>query len=156
MDLQAQPIDGSKRGEGGAKLQSENEPSAFGLPRKPSKSIERHERNLPGHEDLPDVRGGALVGLAGYAENGDVREHGGECGERHGDGQESGGTPDRRSVQRSLRRRETSRRKHLYNTKLVPAQDVLQASSDAGTNLLVETAFCASGGENSSADWVRW
>jgi hypothetical protein len=40
-----------------------------------ARGSQRQYRHLSSHEQLPDVRRGALIGLTGYAEYGNVKKH---------------------------------------------------------------------------------
>jgi hypothetical protein len=67
----------------GSGLQRKYLQSLSRRPRQPLDREVRHDRYLSSHQDLPQVRSGAFIGLAGNAEQCNVANHNPQGGERH-------------------------------------------------------------------------
>ena len=81
--------------EPGGRLQCEDQEGLLGPARQPCDREERDDRYLSGHEELPEMRGGPFVGLAGDADRSDVTNDQGQGDERHRQWHERARLPER-------------------------------------------------------------
>src|SRR5262245_27875860 len=81
-DLKPEQVHGCHGHERRATLQHQHEQGWLGRARQPLEGEEPDDRELPCHENLPDVRRSAFVGLTSCAEHSDVNYYGGESAKR--------------------------------------------------------------------------
>jgi hypothetical protein len=88
---EVEKVDGSECGEDGHGLKGEDRKALAGSAAQPPDGEVEEDRELAGHEELPEMSRCSFVGFAGDSIDGDVGEDDGQGAKRHRNGNEGAG-----------------------------------------------------------------